>query len=318
MAELGPNEEPLQERTGGSIRIRGLAWLLTVSVVLFLFRFGIFVFSSRQLELETLPQWNDKGIGIIVTNRAWRVGRFLFTVDPSWSVSTCFLVTKTGGVLTARHAVDRALRDRFCKIWVRFKSTPWLAARILWLDPDQDLAALRVNLPSRYLETVFPLALADSDLALAPGTEVKLVGFPHAKSYVQGFRLIRQMAEHSLSYLGRWVPGRKGGSVSGGPDVELFRGAGGAGFSGSPVLTHSGRVVGLYFGHRVAGGQEEAVVVPRDALWRAFRLIQSQGEPLDNAPRGVPLGKRTKMLGGGYRQLNHIGPYKAWDGSISE
>jgi hypothetical protein len=251
-------------------------WLLLFSLAAFFARLCILVFASRQLEVRSLPGWERQGIGIVVANRGWQLGDRLLTVDPSWNVSTCFLAAANGSVVTARHAVEHGLRGPWHGVWVRFGASRWLRARIVWLDPDHDLAILRVDPTELAVNGVRPLPLADPIPGLIPGSEETLVGFPHQASETSGFRILRHMVKNRLVYLRRWVlPERKRSSDRAGEEIELFRGVGGPGFSGSPVLDKTGRVVGLYFGHWVSpGGEPLAAAVPVEA----FRRLCTSGE----------------------------------------
>jgi S1-C subfamily serine protease len=141
-----------------------------------------------------------------------------------------FIYDEAGHIITNNHVVAGA--DH---VQVTFWDDVVYAASVVGVDPDTDLAVLRVYAPNERLK---PLPLADSD-KLRVGQQVIAIG--------NAFGLQGTMTTGIISALGRFLP-TAGGTESGHyviPDVIQTDAAINPGNSGGPLLDLQGRVVGV-------------------------------------------------------------------------
>jgi serine protease Do len=141
-----------------------------------------------------------------------------------------FIYDDKGHIITNNHVVSGA--DH---VQVTFWDDVVFAASVVGVDPDTDLAVLRVYAPKERLR---PLPIADSD-TLRVGQQVVAIG--------NAFGLQGTMTTGIISALGRFLP-TAGGTETGHyviPDVIQTDAAINPGNSGGPLLDLQGRVVGV-------------------------------------------------------------------------
>lgn len=136
-----------------------------------------------------------------------------------------FVIDTQGHIVTNNHVVDEA-----DFIEVEFYNGLLAQAEIVGLDPDSDIAVLRVNVPA---ETLAPVTFGDSD-ALAVGDSVLAIGSPFGQDWtlttgiVSGLdRVIRGLGQFSI-----------GGVIQ--TDAAINPGN-----SGGPLLNAFGQVIGV-------------------------------------------------------------------------
>jgi 2-alkenal reductase len=142
-----------------------------------------------------------------------------------------FLFDDQGHVVTNQHVVEGGGR-----IQVDFPSGLKLRGEVLGVDPDSDLAVIRLE---RIPEGVEPLRLADSDQVLV-GQRVVAIGNP--------FGLAGTMTVGIVSGLGRSLQGNRAVSGVGSftsPNIIQTDTAINQGNSGGPLLNMRGEVIGI-------------------------------------------------------------------------
>jgi S1-C subfamily serine protease len=176
--------------------------------------------SEEQQLIELYAHANQSVVSIIV-----EIGQ------TGASQGSGFLFDDQGHVVTNHHVVEGGGR-----LQVDFPSGLKLRGQVLGVDPDSDLAVIRLDqLP----EGVLPLALGDSDLVQV-GQRVVAIGNP--------FGLAGTMTVGIISGLGRSLPGNRaaagGGSFSA-PNIIQTDAAINQGNSGGPLLNMRGEVIGV-------------------------------------------------------------------------
>ncbi len=136
-----------------------------------------------------------------------------------------FVIDKQGHIVTNNHVVDGAT-----SIEVNFLDGTIVRGEIVGVDPDSDLAVIKVDLPENELQ---PIALGDSD-ALAIGQTVLAIGSPFNQRWT--------LTSGIVSALDRTIQGLTNFSVGG---VIQTDAAINPGNSGGPLLNLDGQVVGV-------------------------------------------------------------------------
>jgi len=146
------------------------------------------------------------------------------TFQPA-STGSGFVVDKQGHIVTNFHVVDQA--DR---IEITMFDGTITRAEIVGLDPDSDLAVIRVNLsPDR----LHPIGFADSD-TLQVGQTVLAIGNPFANDWT--------LTSGIISALNRRIIGLNNFSIGG---VIQTDAAINPGNSGGPLINLEGEVIGV-------------------------------------------------------------------------
>ena len=162
---------------------------------------------------------------------------------PAQSLGSGFVWSSDGIIVTNNHVVEGASR-----ITVNFNDGTQLAARLLGVDPDSDLAVLRVD--ARQL-TAAPIGTS-SDLMI--GETVVAVGNP--------FGLSGTVTTGVVSALGRSVSSQENGRTY--TDFIQTDASINPGNSGGPLLNIEGKVVGINVAiHSQAQGIGFAIPVDR-------------------------------------------------------
>ncbi|MBZ0305398.1 MAG: trypsin-like peptidase domain-containing protein [Anaerolineae bacterium] len=136
-----------------------------------------------------------------------------------------FVWDAQGHIVTNYHVVADAER-----IDVTFFDGTFARAEIVGLDPDSDLAVIKVNVP---VEILVPVTVADSS-TLRVGEPVIAIGNPFGQNWT--------MTTGIVSALGRINSGLTGFSI---PDMIQTDAAINPGNSGGPLLNAQGQVVGV-------------------------------------------------------------------------
>ena len=130
-----------------------------------------------------------------------------------------FVYSDDGYIITNNHVVDDA-----GKVTVTFLDGESYTAKIIGTDPDLDLAVLKVEIGSTYLQ---PIPIGDSS-QLKVGEQITAIGNP--------FGLSGSMTSGIVSQMGRLLPQDSGYSI---PDVIQTDAAINPGNSGGPLLNMS-------------------------------------------------------------------------------
>jgi S1-C subfamily serine protease len=147
------------------------------------------------------------------------------------SLGSGFVIDKEGHIITNYHVISQQT-----ELEVSFPTGYKTRGQVIGLDPDSDLAVLKVDVPA---EILFPLSLGDSD-QVQVGQMVVAIGNP--------FGLEGTMTIGIVSGLGRTVASQRtgaAGSVFTVGDVIQTDAAINPGNSGGPLLNLNGEVIGV-------------------------------------------------------------------------
>jgi S1-C subfamily serine protease len=200
-------------------------------------------------------------------------------------VGSGFVVSEDGEIATNAHVVTDGeggdLR-RARSVFVQFADGNQVEARIVGVDPNSDIAMLRID-PARL--TLRPLPLGSSG-ALKVGAPVAAIGSPYGEP--------QSLSVGVISGLDRSIDSLTGFSIGGAiqTDAAVNRGN-----SGGPLVDARGRVLGINSQIRSTGGGGEGVgfAVPVDTVRRVLEALRRDGEI-----RYAYLGVQTTAL---YPQL---------------
>jgi S1-C subfamily serine protease len=138
---------------------------------------------------------------------------------------TGFIVDQEGHIVTNSHVVDGAVQ-----IEVNFFDGRIVRGEVVGLDPDSDLAVVKVDVPA---ETLQPIAMGDSD-ELFVGQTVVAIGSPFGQSWT--------MTTGIISALNRTIQGLGNFSIG---SVIQTDAAINPGNSGGPLVNLQGEVIGV-------------------------------------------------------------------------
>ena len=183
---------------------------------------------TRGLTPEAVYQRSAPGVVVISDTQTENVPAGFFTPKSTEKVQvggSGFVIDRRGDIVTNDHVVQNATNVR-----VGFSGGATYPARIVGTDPSTDLAVIRVDAPASALH---PLRLADSGVARV-GDTVFAIGNP--------FGLDRTMTAGIISATGRDIQAPNGLGI---PNAIQTDAPINHGNSGGPLLSASGRVVGV-------------------------------------------------------------------------
>jgi 2-alkenal reductase len=284
------------------------------------------VSADEQLYASIYDQIAPSVVSINVVARSGGSGSFDgFGDGLAEGTGTGFIIDTAGHIVTNNHVVDGAVQ-----IEINFFDGRIVRGEVVGLDPDSDLAVVKVDVPA---ETLQPIALADSD-ELFVGQSVVAIGSPFGQSWT--------MTTGIISALNRTIQGLGDFSIgsviqtdaainpgnSGGPLVNLqgevigvnaqiisqTRSNTGIGFAipvnlvkrVAPSLIETGDVNYSYLGisgGRVTLAQIEALNLPNDA----------QGVVVNTVERGGPAGQAGIRQASGERNIDGIPAFTSVD-----
>ncbi len=162
---------------------------------------------------------------VTITTRVLRRG-FFFQVIPEEGSGSGFVLDREGRILTNFHVVEGAQN-----IEVIFEGDQAFPARVIGVDPRNDVAVLQIDAPSELLTPVTLGSSAD----LQVGQRAIAIGNPFGQ-------FSRTLTTGVISALDRTLEGQDGRTISGviQTDAAINRGN-----SGGPLLDSSGRVIGI-------------------------------------------------------------------------
>ena len=170
-----------------------------------------------------------------------------------------FVYSDDGYIITNNHVVDNAE-----KVTITFLDGESYIAQIIGTDADLDLAVLKVQTGSTYLQ---PIPIGDSS-KLKVGQEIAAIGNP--------FGLSGSMTSGIISQMGRLLPQDSGYSI---PDVIQTDAAINPGNSGGPLLNMKGEVVGINTAIQSATGEFTGVgfAVPSNTVKKVIPVLIEDG-----------------------------------------
>lgn len=160
-----------------------------------------------------------------ITTRRVQVDEFFFLAVPSEGSGSGFVIDNEGHILTNYHVVENASE----LIVTLYNGQPY-SAKLIGVDPNNDLAVLKINIPQ---EKLFPAKLGSSQ-GLRVGQRVLAIGNP--------FGLERTLTTGVVSSLGRSLRTESGRLIKG---IIQTDAAINPGNSGGPLLNSSGLVIGI-------------------------------------------------------------------------
>ena len=170
-----------------------------------------------------------------------------------------FVYSADGYIITNNHVVDNS-----GIVTITFLDGESYTAKIIGTDPDLDLAVLKVEMGSTYLQ---PIPIGDSS-QLKVGEEIAAIGNP--------FGLSGSMTSGIISQIGRLLPQDSGYSI---PDVIQTDAAINPGNSGGPLLNMKGEVVGINTAIQSATGEFTGVgfAVPSNTVKKVVPVLIKDG-----------------------------------------
>ena len=170
-----------------------------------------------------------------------------------------FVYSDDGYIITNNHVIDNAE-----KVTITFLDGESYIAQIIGTDSDLDLAVLKVQTGSTYLQ---PIPIGDSS-KLKVGQEIAAIGNP--------FGLSGSMTSGIISQMGRLLPQDSGYSI---PDVIQTDAAINPGNSGGPLLNMKGEVVGINTAIQSATGEFTGVgfAVPSNTVKKVIPVLIEKG-----------------------------------------
>ena len=170
-----------------------------------------------------------------------------------------FVYKDDGYIITNHHVVDNAER-----VTITFLDGESYIAKIIGTDADLDIAVLKVEIGSTYLQ---PIPIGDSS-NLKVGEPIAAIGNP--------FGLSGSMTSGIISQIGRLLPQDSGYSI---PDVIQTDAAINPGNSGGPLLNMKGEVVGMNTAIQSATGEFTGVgfAVPSNTIKKVVPVLIRDG-----------------------------------------
>jgi S1-C subfamily serine protease len=183
-------------------------------------------------------------------------------------VGSGFVVGEEGEIATNAHVVTEGEGEdlrRAGSVFVQFADRNQVEAEIVGVDPNSDLALLRVDPGGLALR---PLPLGSS-ASLQVGAPVAAIGSPYGEP--------QSLSVGVISGLDRSIESLTGFSIGGAiqTDAAVNRGN-----SGGPLVDARGRVLGINSQIRSTGGGGEGVgfAVPVDTVKRVLAALRRDGE----------------------------------------
>ncbi len=177
----------------------------------------------------------------------------------SQGAGTGFVLDDQGHIVTNYHVVDGAVQ-----IEVKFFDGTIVRGEIVGLDPDSDIAVLRVDLPA---EQLIPVPLGDSD-ALFVGQTTIAIGSPFGREWT--------MTTGIVSALGRTIRGLNIYSIGQAIQTDA---AINPGNSGGPLLNLAGEVIGVnaQIASEVRANSGVGFAIPANLVRRVAQSLIEKG-----------------------------------------
>jgi S1-C subfamily serine protease len=189
--------------------------------------------------------------------------------QPQGGVGSGFVLNDRGEIATNAHVVSQGEgRDikRASEVYVKFADDNQVKARIVGLDPNADVALLRVE--SRSGLTLRPLALGATK-QVRVGEPVAAIGSPFGEE--------QSLSVGVVSATDRAIDSLTGFETLGAVQTDA---AINQGNSGGPLLNAQGQVIGINAQIRTSSGGGEGVgyAIPVDQVKRSVEQIREEGE----------------------------------------
>ena len=212
------------------------------------------VTSIKSAELSLIEIFEQTEESVVQVNVRTTDGR-----NNPGNMGSGFVYSEDGYIITNNHVVDDA-----GIVNITFLDGESYTAKIIGTDPDLDLAVLKVEMESRYIQ---PIPIGDSS-QLKVGEQITAIGNP--------FGLSGSMTSGIISQMGRLLPQDSGYSI---PDVIQTDAAINPGNSGGPLLNMKGEVVGINTAIQSATGEFTGVgfAVPSNTVKKVIPVLIRDG-----------------------------------------
>ena len=212
------------------------------------------VTSIKSAELSLIEIFEQTEESVVQVNVRTTDGR-----NNPGNMGSGFVYSEDGYIITNNHVVDDA-----GIVNITFLDGESYTAKIIGTDPDLDLAVLKVEMESRYIQ---PIPIGDSS-QLKVGEQITAIGNP--------FGLSGSMTSGIISQMGRLLPQDSGYSI---PDVIQTDAAINPGNSGGPLLNMKGEVVGINTAIQAATGEFTGVgfAVPSNTVKKVIPVLIRDG-----------------------------------------
>ena len=210
--------------------------------------------SIKSAELSLIEIFEQTEESVVQVNVRTTDGR-----NNPGNMGSGFVYIEDGYIITNNHVVDDA-----GIVNITFLDGESYTAKIIGTDPDLDLAVLKVEMESRYIQ---PIPIGDSS-QLKVGEQITAIGNP--------FGLSGSMTSGIISQMGRLLPQDSGYSI---PDVIQTDAAINPGNSGGPLLNMKGEVVGINTAIQSATGEFTGVgfAVPSNTVKKVIPVLIRDG-----------------------------------------
>jgi S1-C subfamily serine protease len=178
----------------------------------------------------------NRGVVNIVT-RTVSYDRFFMLPSPGEGAGSGSVIDKRGHILTNYHVIEGA---RDVQVTLNGKTYEAEDVTVVGVDPDQDIAVIRVDAPAGELHPV-PIGTSDN---LHVGQRVYTLGNP--------FGLEGTLTTGIISNINRTLPSRTGREMK---SIIQTDAAMNPGNSGGPLLDTSGRMIGMNVAIATKSGQ---------------------------------------------------------------
>ena len=238
-----------------------------VIVVLLISLWSTHAFSITEDEKNNISVYEKVADGVVnVTSTAIQMD-FFFNAFPTQGSGSGSIIDIKGHILTNHHVVADAQ-----KLEVTLADGSKWPAKLVGLDPDNDLAVIKIDVPKEKLKVI---TMGDSK-NLKIGQKVLAIGNP--------FGLQRTLTTGIISSLGRTIRSEVGTLIE---DVIQTDAAINPGNSGGPLLNSEGEIVGI----------NSAIISPSGgSVGIGFAI------PVNTAKRVVP-----ELISKGYVSYPYIG-----------
>ena len=210
--------------------------------------------SIKSAELSLIEIFEQTEESVVQVNVRTTDGR-----NNPGNMGSGFVYSEDGYIITNNHVVDDA-----GIVNITFLDGESYTAKIIGTDPDLDLAVLKVEMESRYIQ---PIPIGDSS-QLKVGEQITAI--------VNPFGLSVSMTSGIISQMGRLLPQDSGYSI---PDVIQTDAAINPGNSGGPLLNMKGEVVGINTAIQSATGEFTGVgfAVPSNTVKKVIPVLIRDG-----------------------------------------
>jgi S1-C subfamily serine protease len=231
-------------------------------------RVEIFQDEGPQQAFDAQRIYEREAPGVVTVFSVFGGGGVLDREPEQQGVGSGFVVGGEGEIATNAHVVTEGEGSdlkRAGSVFVQFADGNQVEARIVGVDPNSDVALLRID-PAGL--TLRPLPLGNSH-ALQVGAPVAAIGSPYGEP--------QSLSVGVISGLDRSIDSLTGFSIGGAiqTDAAVNRGN-----SGGPLVDARGRVLGINSQIRSTGGGGEGVgfAVPVDTVRSVLAALRRDGE----------------------------------------